>query len=44
LMCQADELPARIADYAAMGVTEIAYEPMGDIPDALERFAAAGAD
>lgn len=41
LLHPAADVPAWIDGYAAMGVTEIAYEPMGDIPDALERFAAA---
>lgn len=40
LLCPAEDIPAWIDGYAAMGVTELAYEPMGDIPDALERFAA----
>jgi 5,10-methylenetetrahydromethanopterin reductase len=41
LLHQAAEVPAWVDTYAAMGVTEITYEPMGDIPDALERYARA---
>ncbi len=41
LLCRADEVPAWVERYAAMGVTELAYEPMGDIPEALERYARA---
>jgi 5,10-methylenetetrahydromethanopterin reductase len=41
LLCPADQVPTWIEGYAAMGVTELAYEPMGDIPDALERLATA---
>ena len=41
LLCQKDELPAWLAQFEAMGVTELAFEPMGDIPAELERFARA---
>jgi 5,10-methylenetetrahydromethanopterin reductase len=43
LLHPAGEVPAFIDRYAEMGVTQLAYEPMGDIPDALRRFAAAAA-
>jgi 5,10-methylenetetrahydromethanopterin reductase len=36
---QAADVPAWLDHYAAMGVTELAYEPMGDIPEALTRLA-----
>ena len=41
LLCTAEQVPSWAQQYAAMGVTELTYEPMGDIPDALTRFAAA---
>ena len=41
LLCSGDQVPAWLDGYRGMGVTELAYEPMGDIPDALERFARA---
>ncbi|MDA3039583.1 MAG: LLM class flavin-dependent oxidoreductase [Actinomycetota bacterium] len=41
LLCTADQVPAWAQRYADMGVTELTYEPMGDIPDALTRFATA---
>jgi len=41
LLCAAEDVPAWIAGYEAMGVTELAFEPMGDIPAELERFARA---
>lgn len=41
LLHPAGEVPAFVACYADMGVTQLAYEPMGDIVDALRRFAAA---
>lgn len=41
LLHPAADVPAWIDGYSAMGVTELAYEPMGDIPDALRRLAAA---
>jgi len=37
----AADVPAWLDSYAAMGVTELAYEPMGDIPEALTRLARA---
>lgn len=37
----ADEVLARVQDLAANGVTEIMYQPMGDIRRELESFAAA---
>ena len=41
LLCTAEQVPSWAQQYADMGVTELTYEPMGDIPDALTRFAAA---
>ena len=41
LLCTAEQVPAWAQKYADMGVTELTYEPMGDIPEALTRFAAA---
>ena len=37
----ADQVRDKIAGFAAAGVTEIAYQPAGDIPTELRRFAAA---
>lgn len=41
LLHTAGEIPAWIDAYRSMGVTELAFEPMGDIPGELERFARA---
>jgi 5,10-methylenetetrahydromethanopterin reductase len=41
LVCTAGELPGRIERLAASGITEIAFQPMGDIPRELRAFAAA---
>lgn len=41
LWATAAEVPAWIEGFAAMGVTELAFEPMGDIPAELRRFARA---
>ncbi len=41
LLHHAGDVPGWVAGYADMGVTELAFEPMGDIPSELERFALA---
>ncbi len=42
LLCRAEEVPAWIGHYEAMGITELAYEPFGeDIAGELTRFARA---
>lgn len=41
LLLEASGVEPWIETYTSMGVTELAYEPMGDIPEALERFARA---
>lgn len=41
LLHTADQVPGWMAGYEAMGITELTYEPMGDIPEALERLARA---
>ncbi|MGD9750143.1 MAG: LLM class flavin-dependent oxidoreductase [Acidimicrobiia bacterium] len=41
LLCGQEELPGWIAQFEPMGVTELAYEPFGDIEAELERFARA---
>ena len=37
----ADELPARLEELAAQGITEVAFQPMGDVERELRAFAAA---
>lgn len=41
LVCTASELPDRINQLAQSGVTEIAFQPMGDVARELRAFAAA---
>ncbi len=41
LVAPASELPARLDALAAAGITEIAFQPMGDVPRELRAFAAA---
>lgn len=41
LLCPAGDVPAWVAQFEPMGVTELAYEPFGDIATELERFARA---
>lgn len=41
LTCPAGELPGRLDSLAGVGVTEVAFQPMGDVPTELRRFAAA---
>lgn len=41
LTCHADELPARLDRMAGLGVTEVAFQPMGDVEDELTKFAEA---
>jgi 5,10-methylenetetrahydromethanopterin reductase len=41
LLAPPQDLPAWIEQFERMGVTELAYEPFGDVPAELERFAAA---
>ncbi len=41
LTCPADELPGRLDKLAAQGVTEVAFQPMGDIERELRTFASA---
>jgi 5,10-methylenetetrahydromethanopterin reductase len=41
LLHPAAEVPALLQNYADQGATEVAFEPMGDIPAELERFAGA---
>jgi 5,10-methylenetetrahydromethanopterin reductase len=40
-VCPAGEVPARLDRLAAQGVTEVAFQPMGNVPRELEAFAAA---
>lgn len=39
--CHADELPGRLDRLAEQGVTEVAYQPMGDVERELRAFATA---
>jgi 5,10-methylenetetrahydromethanopterin reductase len=39
--CHAAEVPARLERLAGQGITEVAYQPMGDVERELETFAAA---
>src|SRR5262249_5076987 len=41
LVCRPDELPERLAGLAAQGITEIAFQPMGDVTRELTAFARA---
>lgn len=41
LLHRAADVPAWVAEFEAMGVTELAYEPMGDIATELRTFAQA---
>jgi 5,10-methylenetetrahydromethanopterin reductase len=41
LVASASELPGRLEAIGASGVTEIAFQPMGDVPRELRAFAAA---
>jgi len=41
LTCHGDELPGRLDRLADQGVTEVAFQPMGDIERELKTFAAA---
>jgi 5,10-methylenetetrahydromethanopterin reductase len=41
LLCRAEDVPAAVERYAEMGVTQLAYQPMGDVPEAMARFAEA---
>src|SRR5262249_29734573 len=41
LVCRPDELPARLAGLATQGITEVAFQPMGDISRELTAFATA---
>ena len=41
LLCEAAALPARLEQLAANGITEVAFQPMGDIERELRAFAAA---
>jgi len=41
LVCRPDELPARLAGLAAQGITEVAFQPMGDVARELVAFARA---
>jgi 5,10-methylenetetrahydromethanopterin reductase len=41
LVCRADELPQRLAGLATQGVTEVAFQPMGDVARELVAFARA---
>jgi len=40
-VCRPDELPARLAGLAAQGITEVAFQPMGDVARELAAFARA---
>lgn len=40
-VCPADELGARLDRFAGQGVTEVAFQPMGDVPRELRAFAGA---
>lgn len=41
LVAKAGELPARLAGLAAQGITEVAFQPMGNVERELRAFAAA---
>jgi len=41
LLCHRDELAGRLARFADQGITEVAFQPMGDIERELRTFAAA---
>ncbi|MGF1597491.1 MAG: LLM class flavin-dependent oxidoreductase [Acidimicrobiales bacterium] len=41
LVCRADELDDRLAELARQGITEVAFQPMGDIDRELRAFAEA---
>jgi len=41
LVCTAADLPDRLAQLSEAGITEVAFQPMGDIPHELQTFAAA---
>jgi 5,10-methylenetetrahydromethanopterin reductase len=41
LVCRPDELPERLAGLAKQGITEVAFQPMGDISRELTAFARA---
>ncbi|MEZ5408036.1 MAG: LLM class flavin-dependent oxidoreductase [Acidimicrobiales bacterium] len=43
LLCEASALPARLEQLADNGITEVAFQPMGDIERELRAFAAAAA-
>ena len=40
-VCHADEVPERMERLAAAGITEVAFQPMGDVERELRSFAAA---
>lgn len=40
-VCEADDLPPRLDRLASAGVTEVAFQPMGDVERELRAFAAA---
>jgi 5,10-methylenetetrahydromethanopterin reductase len=42
LVCRPDELPERLAGLATQGITEVAFQPMGNVPRELVAFARAG--
>jgi 5,10-methylenetetrahydromethanopterin reductase len=42
LICEARALPDRLGQLGAQGITEVAFQPMGDIERELRAFAAAG--
>ena len=41
LVCRPDELPERLGGLAAQGITEVAFQPMGDVTRELVAFARA---
>jgi 5,10-methylenetetrahydromethanopterin reductase len=41
LVCRPAELPERLAGLAKQGITEVAFQPMGDVPRELAAFARA---
>ena len=41
LVCKAAELPERLANLAKQGITEVAFQPMGDVKRELTAFARA---
>lgn len=41
LICEADELPERLARLGDNGITEVAFQPMGDVERELRAFATA---